>query len=38
MKEAERLAALKRKQPSVPVMDFNLTDLNGELKLSQLFG
>lgn len=38
MKEAERLAALKRKQPSVPVMDYSFTDLNGEVKLSQLFG
>jgi predicted dithiol-disulfide oxidoreductase (DUF899 family) len=38
MKEAERLATLKRKQPSVPVIDYNLTDLNGQLKISQLFG
>lgn len=38
MKETERLAALKRKQPSTSVMDYNLTDLNGELKLSRLFG
>ena len=38
MKEAEKLAELKKKQPAVSIKDYDLVDINGPLKLSQLFG